>query len=351
MVKPDAMGYNQYMTNGINYFHDENHPMNMWPSLAGWGKVLSLEKGGTLFYYDSAGSADSVGSADSAGNADSVGSADSAGSADSQKPAIVLIHGLGDEADSWRHVIVPLCGAGLRVIALDLPGFGRSIAAGRIHADTHAEAVLALIQASGAADREHPAILAGSSMGAVIAEAAAFRRPDLVKALILIDGCFPMAGKQDKNLFIMGLPFIGKKWYRAFRQNHEEAWRSLYGYYHNLDAMPEEDKQFLRDRVIARVESDTQERAFFASLRSFNLISLFGRAGFSFCVKHFPGKFLIIWGAEDRVVKKEKAREICFLRPDTVYAAIDGAGHLPHQEKPLETAAAILDFLKILSGR
>jgi pimeloyl-ACP methyl ester carboxylesterase len=341
------------MTDHIDFFHDANHPMNMWPPLAACGRTLSLEKGGTLFYYDSEGSADSEGggsrgtATDSNGSADSEGSVPNAGA--SKKPSLILIHGLGDEADSWRHVIAPLSGAGFRVIAPDLPGFGRSAVAGRINIDRHAEAILALIQASGAADKKNPAFLAGNSMGAAIAETAAFRRPDLVKALILIDGCFPMAGKTNKSLLVMGLPFIGKKWYRAFRRDHQEAWQSLYGYYHNLDAMPEEDKLFLRKRVIARVESAAQERAYFASLRSFNMMSLFSRAVFSHCVKQFPGKILVIWGAEDQILKKGKARAICFLRPDTVYTLIGGAGHLPQQEKPQETAVAMIDFLWPLS--
>ncbi|HEU5086699.1 MAG TPA: alpha/beta fold hydrolase, partial [Roseiflexaceae bacterium] len=38
---------------------------------------------------------------------------------------LVLVHGLGDEADTWRRVFVPLAQR-RRVIALDLPGFGRS---------------------------------------------------------------------------------------------------------------------------------------------------------------------------------------------------------------------------------
>ncbi|MDR0624238.1 MAG: alpha/beta hydrolase [Treponema sp.] len=323
------------MTGHINNFQNSDHPMESWPPLAEKSRALEYQ-GGTLFYYDSAGTADSEGSA---------GILDTGAA---KKPSVVLIHGLGDEADSWRHVIAPLNEAGFRVIAPDLPGFGRSAVRGRINMDRHAEAVLALIQAAGAADKENPAVLAGNSMGAVIAEAAAFRRPDLVKALILIDGCFPMAGKTNKSLLIMGLPFIGKKWYRAFRDDPQGAWQSLYGYYHNLDAMPEEDKLFLRKRVIARVESSAQERAYFATLRSLNLVSIFGRAGFSYCVKHFPGKFLVIWGAEDQILKKGKAREICSLRPDAAYTLISGAGHLPQQEKPRETAAVMIDFLRPL---
>jgi pimeloyl-ACP methyl ester carboxylesterase len=38
---------------------------------------------------------------------------------------LLLVHGLGDEADSWRHVLLPLAER-YHVVAPDLPGFGRS---------------------------------------------------------------------------------------------------------------------------------------------------------------------------------------------------------------------------------
>src|SRR3954454_10092858 len=41
-------------------------------------------------------------------------------------PPVVLIHGYGDTADGWRRVVPGLVGAGHRVIALDVPPFGRS---------------------------------------------------------------------------------------------------------------------------------------------------------------------------------------------------------------------------------
>ncbi len=44
---------------------------------------------------------------------------------DPNAPALVLLHGLGDEADTWRYVLAGIAER-RRVIALDLPGFGRS---------------------------------------------------------------------------------------------------------------------------------------------------------------------------------------------------------------------------------
>ena len=41
-------------------------------------------------------------------------------------PAVVLVHGLGCSADYWFRNGPPLAAAGLRVLAPDLPGFGRT---------------------------------------------------------------------------------------------------------------------------------------------------------------------------------------------------------------------------------
>jgi pimeloyl-ACP methyl ester carboxylesterase len=293
--------------------------MKPWPALAPLGRVLRLRGGKeTVFFYDTVDNP----------------AARPHGPA---KPALILIHGLGDEADSWRHII-PLLSGAFRVLAPDLPGFGRSAARGRVSMKRHIDAVLALLAETG------PAILAGSSMGALVAEGAAMARPDLVRSLIFLDGCIPAPAAFNTGLLRMALPFIGKKWYRAFRNDHEGAWRSLFGYYADITGLPEADRCFLRDRVIARVESSAQERAYFASLRSLILINAIHTRRFVRFLPAFPGKILVIWGAEDKVLPPESSRLVRKLRSDAAFSRIPGAGHLPHQEKPEETAAVILHF-------
>jgi pimeloyl-ACP methyl ester carboxylesterase len=298
--------------------------MKSWPSLAPYGKFLSLP-GGDLFYYDT----------------------DSVGDAAKNKPVVVLIHGLGDEADTWRHVFPPLAAAGYRVVAPDLPGFGRSLWKGRINMRCHCMALIRLLTMASIADAEHPAALAGSSLGAAIAELAACRRPDLVKALILIDGCFPLVNKIEKWVLPLMLPSVGKQWYRSFRKNHEAAWKSLYPYYGDLDAMSGADREFLRERVIARVESVNQERGYLSTLRSMNIFFMLNGGSVSRRIKTYPGKIAMLWGEKDRILLPEKTALFCGLRPDAQLSLISGAGHLPHQEKHEETAAKMLRFLNV----
>jgi len=296
-----------------------------WPSLAPYAKSLPLS-GGDLFYYDSEGNADSTGG-------------------ETKKPAVVLIHGLGDEADTWRHVFPLFVAAGYRVVAPDLPGFGRSIWKGRISMRRHCAAILRLLTTAGIASPGNPAVLVGNSLGAAVSEMAACKRPDLVKALILIDGCFPLDGKIDKGLLPLMLPSIGSKWYRSFRNNHKAAWESLYPYYGDLEAMSEEDREFLRERVIARVESENQERGYLSTLRSMNVFFVFNGRSISRGIKTYQGKIAILWGEKDRILPVERSALFRGLRPDAKMTLISGAGHLPHQEKYEETAAHMLRFL------
>lgn len=293
--------------------------MKLWNGLAPFAKTLKIRGDEeTIFYYDTEEGGD-------------------------PKPVLALIHGLGDEADSWRHLI-PRLKDRFRVLALDLPGFGRSAAPGRISLKGHAQAVLRLLEEAGV-DPSRPAVLAGNSMGAVIAEAAAFARPELVRTLILLDGCMPSAAPPSTGLLTTAFTFSGRKRYRAFRTDHEGAYLSLFPYYEDLERMSREDRSFLRERVIERVESPAQERAYFASLRSLIWASFTGPAVFARRFTAFPGKILILWGDTDRILPADSVRTLRELRPDAVFKVIPAAGHLPHQENPSETAEMIQEFL------
>jgi len=302
--------------------YTDDSTMKPWPPLASKAFCLKDGSGNTIFFYDCPPDNKTL------------------KESDTSAPVFVLVHGLGDEADSWRHLIPLLNDRGFRVLALDLPGFGRSVVTGKVSFKNHAVAVLKLIEAT---VQTTPVFLAGNSMGAMIAEAAALQKPEAVRGLVLIDGSIP-GGPANPGLFALAKMLFSRKWYRAYRGRPDAAWGSLYPYYADLDAMPQADKDFLRQRVVARVESPTQEDAYFASQRS--LVHAFASETSRFAreIQQYKGKILLIWGEKDRLMPLSSAETFKNLREGIALELISGAGHLPHQEKPEETARLMAEF-------
>lgn len=104
------------------------------------------------------------------------------------EPALVLIHGWTCDLNSWR-LQRPTLEKEFRVLAIDLPGHGRS-GKPRVKYDAplFARAVLAAARAAGI----NRAILVGHSMGVVVARQVLEQEPSLVAAFVSVDGAiFP----------------------------------------------------------------------------------------------------------------------------------------------------------------
>ena len=94
---------------------------------------------------------------------------------------VVLVHGFGSSAYTWRHAI-PGLAARHRVAVLDLPGYGASGLPGEPSLALLTEAVAAVLERIGP-----PARLVGSSLGGALAALVAARSPELVERLVLVD--------------------------------------------------------------------------------------------------------------------------------------------------------------------
>jgi pimeloyl-ACP methyl ester carboxylesterase len=97
-------------------------------------------------------------------------------------PAVVLIHGAGGNHLVWPFNIRRL--PGYRVLALDLPGHGKSPAPGLQSITGYAQAVLEWLLAANLG----PTVLVGHSMGAAIALQIALDNPQVATGLALL-GC------------------------------------------------------------------------------------------------------------------------------------------------------------------
>lgn len=97
-------------------------------------------------------------------------------------PVIVLIHGAGMDHTVWSLQSRHLAHHGRSVLAVDLPGHGRSGGAPIPSIEELSDWIVALLDAAGVAK----AALAGHSMGALVALETAARHGDRVESLALL---------------------------------------------------------------------------------------------------------------------------------------------------------------------
>ena len=107
---------------------------------------------------------------------------------DAALPCVVFIHGALHDHSVWTLLARWCAHHGHGVLAVDLPGHGRSAGAPLASVEASAEWVLALLDAAGV----QRAALVGHSMGSLIALAAAAKAPTRVSRLVMVGTAYPM---------------------------------------------------------------------------------------------------------------------------------------------------------------
>lgn len=254
---------------------------------------------------------------------------------------VILIHGLADEADTWRHLISPLATYN-RVIAPDLPGFGRSEKPKRSYTISFFLNVLTDLLDTLAVER---AILIGHSLGALIAQSFALQSPQRVNRLVLIGGSL-VARSQKINLatFLFLVPGLGEYFYNRLRKNPRSAYRSLEPYYYNLESLPEADKEFLFKRVTERVWDDGQRRAFLSTIRNLARWLPGQQRDLPTRLAGLDIPTLVIWGEDDQMNPVANANALVSVQPTAKLVVIPRSGHNLHQEN----AQAVLEAIRAI---
>jgi pimeloyl-ACP methyl ester carboxylesterase len=116
-------------------------------------------------------------------------------------PSLVLVHGLGGAASNWFE-LAPALARSYRVLALDLPGHGGSSPLPAAASLTPFADVVAAV-----AEREGllPAAVVGHSLGGLVGLRLALRRPDAVRALLLVATAGISSGTRAREVAVTTL--------------------------------------------------------------------------------------------------------------------------------------------------
>jgi pimeloyl-ACP methyl ester carboxylesterase len=268
---------------------------------------------------------------------------------------IVLVHGLGGSLLSWLAVGPGFARHG-RVLALDLPGFGRSPRAGRrARVSDNRRLLSRFIEAMGAG----PAVLCGNSMGGGISMLLAALEPSNVEGLVLSNSVFPWVwGAVPAPIVMLGfglyqIPRVGE-WVSRQRLNGLEAERAVRLGLRIITSEPSRiDPDLVRAHVDQLVRHQTDGDAGEAFLEAARSLMALGRRPRTarWILDQVSCPVLVIHGREDRLVPLRFAESAVGLHPDWEIRVIPKVGHVPQMEAPERWLGTVVDWLDRLPVR
>jgi pimeloyl-ACP methyl ester carboxylesterase len=246
-------------------------------------------------------------------------------------PVLVLLHGTAASLHTWDGWTNELRDD-FRMIRLDLPGFG--LTGPHPEHDYRVSTYVRFLAGFLARLEVDRFALAGNSLGGNLAWNFALEHPEHVERLILVDPSGASAGGGPPPLIfrLAQTPGVGHLMARMTPRGFiERNLREVYGdparitpelvdRYHDLLRRPGN-----RDAFIARARSREPSR--------------FGE------LHHVAVPTLLLWGEQDRWIPVEQAQRFLEALPDARLIVYPGAGHLPMEEIPQQTARDVRAFL------
>jgi pimeloyl-ACP methyl ester carboxylesterase len=241
--------------------------------------------------------------------------------------ALVLLHGIGSGARSWKHQLADLS-PNFRVVAWDAPGYGGSTPLGAEHPDAsdYAAALVALLDAL-AIDRLN---LVGHSLGTVTALRFALEHPDRVSSLTLAS---PSSGHA--------------------RLDPDERQRLRDARLGDLEALgPAAMARKRGPRLLSAAATPAQVEAVVETMGLIRpdgyrqAVWMLSSADTAADLASLPPRVpvQIVYGAADVVTTPQSIAGVAGARPDAPLREIPDAGHAVYLEQPQRFNAIVRDW-------
>lgn len=251
---------------------------------------------------------------------------------DGRGPAVVFLHGLGGFAESWRPTMAALAGRHT-VLALDLPGFGRSAKPrARYHLEFFAAAVEGFLDAMGIPH----ATLVGHSLGGAVAVTFALRRPPRVERLALLGALVPGFYTLSVPYRLAVVPGLGDG--LALVRSAALYRRALSRCFYVPDRATVD---FLVGHAWADRTCLTARLAFLRTLRHCRDDLVARAPAYRRAIATLDLPVLLVHGRHDPVIPAAACRAAGAVFPRAEVRWLDACGHFPHLECP----SAVNDWL------
>lgn len=251
---------------------------------------------------------------------------------------ILLVHGTSSSLHTWQGWTDSLRTT-RRVIRFDLPGFGLTgpAADGDYRMDAYVRSVIGVMDALGVPR----AVIAGNSLGGGVAWHAAVAHPERVAGLVLVDA--------------VGYPFVSTSVPIGFRLARLPVLNVLVQRILPRAVVEESVRNVVGDP--SRVTPELVQRYYDITRREGNraaLVARFRQSGgdadtTAICAITAPT--LVLWGGRDRLIPPENATRFGRDIVGSRVVMFPDLGHVPHEEDPVATLAAVRPFLAALTVR
>ncbi len=240
---------------------------------------------------------------------------------------LVLIHGIGGAVEVWRKQFERLPRTH-RVLAVDLPGCGRSDIPAEYPPDTLRLFATAVRDVMVQAGMEQATII-GSSLGGAVAIEFAARWPERVASMVLV-GPAGMNGSIAWPLRLMAIPGIGELLTQPDRARTAQAIRQCVA---DPQMVEEEDI----DRAYEMACLPGAQGAFLSLLRTYAGLRGVDKRELrrlQFCMRRIHAPVLVLWGTDDHILPVSAATTALTHFPQTGLIVREGMGHLIFIEEP-----------------
>ncbi|WP_136418075.1 alpha/beta hydrolase [Herbaspirillum sp. ST 5-3] len=244
-------------------------------------------------------------------------------------PTVVFIHGAQNDHSVWILQTRYFAHHGFGVLALDLPGHGRSKGAPLASVEAMADWLIALLDAAGV----QKAALIGHSMGSLIALESAFRAPDRIGRLALVGTAYPMKVSDalldaSKNNEQMAIDMVNIWSHTSIAQKPSCPGPGFYVMNGS-------------QRLMQHISRQNPAQVFYTDFSACNAY-----ANGEVAAKSLASPALLVLGKRDMMTPPKATATLTKTIPQCRVVQIDNCGHSLMAEQPDAVLDALFGFMK-----